>query len=82
MVTVFSSPSCAPCRVAKTRLDAAGIPFVDVDLSTNPEQLANLKSRTDREFIQTPLFEFNGELRDMTGLRELIEEASTSGEPE
>lgn len=78
MVTVFTSPTCAPCRVAKTRLAGAGVAFVEVDLSTDSDALAALKSRLDREMIQTPLFELNGQLHDMTGLRAVIEEATSA----
>lgn len=76
MVTVYTSTTCAPCKVAKKRLAAAGIAFTEVALDTEPAKLAELKSRLDRETIQTPLFEYNGQYRDMTQLRELIEVAS------
>lgn len=76
MVTVYTSTTCAPCKVAKRRLAAAGIEFTEVQLDTEPEALFDLKMRTGRETVQTPLFEFAGEFRDMTQLRDLIQEAS------
>lgn len=76
MVTVYTSTTCAPCKVAKRRLSGAGIEINEVQLDTDPEALFDLKMRTGRETVQTPLFEYPaGQFHDMTGLRELIESA-------
>lgn len=37
MVTVFSSPSCFPCRFTKKRLNDLGVEFVERDVTTDPE---------------------------------------------
>lgn len=37
MVTVFSTPSCLPCKFTKKRLDDLDIDFVDRDVSTDQE---------------------------------------------
>lgn len=72
MVTVYSTPTCAPCRVAKARLKQAGIPFREVDLTTEPEILADLKRRQGVELIQTPLIEQGGQLFTIAGLAKVI----------
>lgn len=72
MVIVYSTPTCAPCRVAEKRLDAAEVPFEKVDLTENPEILANLKERLGVPHIQTPLFLFEDELFGMSDLRAII----------
>ena len=78
-LTVYSTPTCRPCTVAKKRLDAEGIAYNPVDLTEAPEVLASLKKRLDRPQIQTPLFEWRGELSDMTALRDIIAEAKATG---
>lgn len=37
MVTVFSSPTCYPCRFTKERLDDLNVEFVDRDVTTDEE---------------------------------------------
>lgn len=34
-VTVYTSPACQPCRATKRRLDALGVPYEVVDVSTD-----------------------------------------------
>lgn len=76
MVTIYTSTTCAPCKVAKRQLAAADITVNEVQLDTDPQALFDLKMRTGREVVQTPLFEYPaGEFHDMTGLRNLIETA-------
>ncbi|WP_432482624.1 glutaredoxin domain-containing protein [Kineococcus esterisolvens] len=41
-VTVYSQPACQPCRATKRLLEAEGIPFVEVDTSTDPDVAAAL----------------------------------------
>lgn len=74
MLTVYTTPTCAPCRVAKNRLKDAGIAHNTVDLTENPEELARLKDKLGGvAFVQTPLFEHGDELYDITGLSTVIE---------
>lgn len=41
-VTVFTKPQCQQCEATKRRLNDRGITFETVDLSENPETLAQL----------------------------------------
>ena len=81
MVTIYATPACAPCRVAETRLAAAGITFQKIDLTEEPDILAALKERLDVPKINTPTFEFRGELHEgIQTLSAIIETALTDGE--
>lgn len=72
MVTVYTTPTCAPCRVAKNRLKAAGIAHEVIDLTTEPAVLQALKDRLDVPQVQTPLIEYRGELHTIAGLSAII----------
>src|SRR5690606_40753978 len=50
-ITIHSTTTCQPCRTAKKRMDAAGVPYTEVllDLPENAEYLAELKRRLERE---------------------------------
>ena len=63
MVTLYSTPTCAPCRVAEKRLIAAGITVNRVDLTEEPETLAALKAELDSPVVHTPTFRHDGELQ-------------------
>lgn len=78
MVTLYSTPTCSPCKTAEKQFDANDIEINKVDLTANPDILAELKERRNSDIIQTPLFEFDGELFDMTGLREVINRAKVA----
>lgn len=76
MVTIYSTPTCAPCKVAKMRLRQAHIPFKEIDLTTNPEALADLKRRKRSDIIQTPLIEYMNRLYGIDGLSTVIKKAT------
>lgn len=78
MVTLYSTPQCAPCRAAERQFDANNVEINKVDLTANPDILAELKERRNSDIIQTPLFEFDGELFDITGLRDVINRAKVA----
>lgn len=44
MVTVFTSPSCQPCRISKKILNDLGVEFVERDVSTDLEALEMAKN--------------------------------------
>ncbi|WP_217181622.1 glutaredoxin family protein [Streptomyces sp. AC495_CC817] len=71
-ITIYSVPGCAPCLVAKKRLDAEGIPYEDIDLSENPETLDRLKRQFGVPKIQTPLIHYAGEYHTIAGLTNII----------
>lgn len=68
MVTLYSTPTCAPCRVAEKRLDGAGLLAAKVDLTQDPEKVEELKARLGVPVLQTPILEFEGELFGMADL--------------
>lgn len=72
-ITVYSTPTCFPCRAAKRRLDREGIPYASVDLTEDAEALADLKRSLGVEIIQTPMFRFAGGLHTIASLPEIIE---------
>lgn len=72
MVTLYSTPTCAPCRVAEKRLDAAGILGAKVDLTLDPAKVEELKDRLGVTLLQTPILEFEGELFGMVDLANII----------
>ncbi|QOP64270.1 thioredoxin [Microbacterium phage Quenya] len=72
MVTLYSTPTCAPCKVAEARLDAAGLLKEKVDLTQAPEKVEELKERLGVPLLQTPILEFEGELFGMADLGNII----------
>jgi glutaredoxin len=76
MVTLYSTPTCAPCRVAESRLDDAGLLAAKVDLTQDPEKVEELKARLGVPVLQTPILEFEGELFGIADLRAVMETAS------
>lgn len=42
-VVLYSKPNCQPCRMTKRTLDAAGIHYAEVDVTTDPGALAYVK---------------------------------------
>lgn len=44
MVTVFTTPSCQPCRLLKKRLNDLGVEFVERDVTTDPEAMELAKN--------------------------------------
>ena len=47
-VTVYGRSSCQPCRLTRRKLEDAGVPFVYVDLDSDPEALEGL---TDLDWV-------------------------------
>lgn len=43
-ITVYSQPSCQPCKATKRWLDKRGISYHEVDVTTSPDDLAAIKS--------------------------------------
>lgn len=76
MVTLYSTPTCAPCRVAEARLEAADLLAAKVDLTQNPEKVEELKERLGVTLLQTPILEFEGELFGMADLPNIIRSAN------
>jgi len=79
MVTLYSTPTCARCRVAEDRLDAAGLLAAKVDLTQDPDKLDELKERLDVPMLDLPVLEYRGELFGMGDLYDLIRTAEADG---
>lgn len=74
-VTLYSTPTCSTCTMATRRLESAGLDVNKVDLTENPDKLAELKGARNSDVLQVPLFEFDGEIHDITGLGGIIARA-------
>lgn len=73
-ITIYSTPTCAPCKVAYKRLDAAGIPYEVVDLTADADALARLKERLETDTITTPVIQFGTRHVQINGLSGVIED--------
>jgi len=45
-VRIFSTPTCPYCKQAKEFLSSKGVSFEDIDVSSNPEGLKEMKNIT------------------------------------
>lgn len=43
MVTIFTSPTCLPCRFSKKRMNDLGVEFVERDVTADPEAAEAVK---------------------------------------
>lgn len=68
-ITLYSQPSCAPCRVAKARLQRDGIDFEEINVQEDENAAERLKSHG---FTGTPVFHYAGRYTTMAGLAEII----------
>lgn len=76
-IKLHTTPTCATCKVAGRRLEAAGVDVDLIDLTEHPDLLAELKSRLQRDVVQVPLFiDENDEVFDITGLPGILERAA------
>lgn len=69
MVTLYTQPTCAPCRVVEARLTKAGIPFTKIDVTQERAIADRLQSAG---FNGTPVLEHNGKLTSIVGLPDII----------
>lgn len=62
MITVYSVPECGQCEATKRVLNRAGMPYTEVDLSRNREQLDRLKALGFKAapVVETPLGTWSG----------------------
>jgi glutaredoxin-like YruB-family protein len=59
-VTVYSTPACSWCNTLKLWLKQQGIPFTDVDVSTDQRAAEDLVKRTGQQGV--PQTDINGEI--------------------
>lgn len=64
--TVFTQPSCQPCKAVKRWLEARGIMYFEVDISESPEDLEFIK---ELGFMQAPVvrYEDGGVFHNFSG---------------
>lgn len=58
-VIVWTKPACQQCRMVKFRLEAAGVPFVEADI-TAPEHIDDLAHFVRLGFSSAPITEYRG----------------------
>lgn len=57
VVTVWTKPACQQCRMVKFRLEAAGVAYVEQDL-TAPEHAKDLEHFRGLGFASAPITEY------------------------
>lgn len=68
-ITLYSQPSCAPCRVAKSRFQREGIEFTEINVQEDEAAAERLKSHG---FTGTPVFHYAGRYAALDGLADII----------
>lgn len=58
-VIVWTKPACVQCKLVKHRLEVAGVPFVEHDL-TAPENAKDLEHFRGLGYTSAPITEFEG----------------------
>ncbi|MEE2779682.1 MAG: glutaredoxin [Myxococcota bacterium] len=74
-VILYSTSFCGYCVAAKRMLERDGIPFEEIDLSSNPQQRMELVAETGWRTM--PLILIDGEL--LGGYTELMARRSNQG---
>ncbi len=64
-VTVYSTPSCPYCTMAKNYLKTKGIPFTEYDVSRNPAKADEMARKSGQ--MGVPVVDVNG--RILVGFR-------------
>lgn len=59
-VTLFTTPSCSYCRLAKTYLRQRGIKFKDVDVSKDPAAARDMVRRSGQQGV--PVIDIGGKI--------------------
>lgn len=59
-VTVYSTPTCSWCQIAKDHLNSSGISFEDVDVSTNQQRAQEMVAKSGQ--MGVPVIEIDGEI--------------------
>lgn len=61
-LTLYSTTTCAPCKIVARKFTDAGVPFVKIDLDQpeHADTLADLKHSLNTDLIHTPTIIENG----------------------
>ncbi len=60
MITVYSTPTCAYCHLAKTYLGAHDIEFTDIDVSVNQEEAEKMVRLSGQ--MGVPVIDIDGDI--------------------
>jgi len=69
MLTMYSQPGCAPCRVAATRLDRINATYIVIDVTRDEAAAQALR---DAGFTGTPVFRYKNAYHTMAGLPAIL----------
>lgn len=78
---MFKTPGCGTCGAIGRRFEKEGTPLTVIDLAESPEILAGLKERLGTPTITAPLFEWKGEIGNITKLRDFEAELKSELAP-
>ena len=59
-VTVYSTPTCSWCQIAKEHLTTSGISFEDVDVSTDQQRAKEMVEKSGQ--MGVPVIDIDGEI--------------------
>jgi glutaredoxin-like YruB-family protein len=59
-VTVYSTPTCSWCQIAKDHLNSSGISFEDVDVSTDQQRAQEMVAKSGQ--MGVPVLDIDGEI--------------------
>ena len=59
-VTVYSTPTCSWCQIAKEHLTTSGISFEDVDVSTDQQRAQEMVEKSGQ--MGVPVIDIDGEI--------------------
>ncbi len=60
MVTIYSTPTCVYCKTLKEYLSSKNIPYTEVDVSENEQELEKMVAISGQ--MGVPVTEINGEV--------------------
>ena len=59
-VTVYSTPTCSWCQIAKEHLTTSGVSFEDVDVSTDQQRAREMVEKSGQ--MGVPVIDIDGEI--------------------
>jgi glutaredoxin 3 len=59
-VTIYSTPTCAFCHMAKEYFKANNVTFSDKDVSTDPKAYKEVIDKMDGRFAGVPVIDIDG----------------------
>ena len=59
-ITVYSTPSCSYCRIAKDYLKKKGIPFADYNVAADPRKAEEMVRKSGQ--MGVPVLDVNGKI--------------------